>query len=681
VRPRGRPARFLLVGLLLILPGSATAQPITLAPWQGELEGTIEYDEEESKTKGSPRERFESTTAQEILTIRNPAIHILDPRLFTLSIEGSFGLFQERLTESSGGVGDFRHGTLWGYDLLAQVLPGEPLALRLFANRTQTHLPLARPGASELESESRGATLEARGLPVPSTFTARQELLREESRVEGVVGRRDEVRTIVTYEGQRGFQDAELDLRYEFLDLDDRIFPGLSYRSHEGVFGHSLDFGPDGTWRWDSRLRGYTRQGGVFGGAASTDLTTYLVDEGMTIDHSETLQTRYRYLFVSTDTVGGRADTHTGTVSVRHQLYQSLLTLGTAEGTHQELEQGAKDVGSGRLDLVYTKRLPGGGRLRAGVGGFLAYEEDRFREAQAFVPQETHAVAAPFALPIRLRTAFVDESSITVTKIALGPRPVGCLPTPGPPIPLVAGQDFTVRTVGAITEIVPVPCSTTAVGINPGDTIAVDYRFAVSPDLAFVTIGGRVDIDVDYGWVRVYAAYDSSDQERVSGSAGQFLDDQRIATMGAEVRYDGERLTASALGEVRRYDSTHLAYDTLRFNELVTIALWDRDLTLSLLADQTLDEYRSQNRTSRRVSGRAMLTYLLGTGLTAEATVGAQYLDDSLFPTEEVREAGLRVRWRVRQLEINPSVFYYDRRRGDVETSELRAMLQVIRRF
>ena len=61
--------------------------------------------------------------------------------------------------------------------------------------------------------------------------------------------------------------------------------------------------------------------------------------------------------------------------------------------------------------------------------------------------------------------------------------------------------------------------------------------------------------------------------------------------------------------------------------------------------------------------------------------MGAQYLDDSLFPTEKVLEAGLRVRWRFHQLEINPSIFYYDRRRGDVDTSELRAMLQVIRRF
>jgi hypothetical protein len=186
---------------------------------------------------------------------------------------------------------------------------------------------------------------------------------------------------------------------------------------------------------------------------------------------------------------------------------------------------------------------------------------------------------------------------------------------------------------------------------------------------------------VDYGWLRVFAAYDISDQEEVSGFAGPLLDDQRIALLGAELRYDGDRLTASALGEARRYDSTHLAYDTLRFSQLVSVSFWDRDLTLSLLADQALDEYRSEDRTSRRVSGRLLLTYLLGTDLQVEAAVGAQYLDDTLFPTEEVREAGLRVRWRLRQLEINPSVFYYDRRRGDVETNELRAMLQVIRRF
>src|SRR5262249_1908617 len=158
-----------------------------------------------------------------------------------------------------------------------------------------------------------------------------------------------------------------------------------------------------------------------------------------------------------------------------------------------------------------------------------------------------------------------------------------------------------------------------SVGINAGDTIAVDYRFAVSPDLSFVTLGWRADVDVDYGWIRAYAAYDSSDQQKGSGFAGPFLDDQKIALVGAGLRDDGERLTASALGEARRYDSTHLAYDTLRFSQSVSLGLLDRDLILSLLADQTLDEYRSQDRTSRRLTGRVTLTYLLGSDLQVEA--------------------------------------------------------------
>jgi hypothetical protein len=142
-----------------------SAQGITMAPWQGELEGTIEYDREDSKTKGSPTARFENTVAQEVFTLRNPAVHVYDPRLLTLSLEGSFGLFQERLTETDGEVGDFHHGTLLGYDLSAHILQNGPLSLRLFANRTDSHLPLGRPGASEIKTENRGAPWRPAGCP------------------------------------------------------------------------------------------------------------------------------------------------------------------------------------------------------------------------------------------------------------------------------------------------------------------------------------------------------------------------------------------------------------------------------------------------------------------------------------------------------------------------------------
>jgi hypothetical protein len=651
-----------------------------MGPWQGELEGIVEYDREDTRSGGAPRVRFESTEAQEVLTLRNPTIHVYDPRFLTLSVEGSFGLAQERITDTNGELGGFRNGTLWGYDLLAHALAEQPLSLKLFANRTQTRVPLGRPGRSEFESESRGATLEARYLPLPSWLTVRQEHLDETSRAEGILGRREEDRTILTYEGQRGFTDAELDLRYEFVDLDDRVFPTLGYQSHEGAVNGSLDFGPESTWRWDSRARAYRRQGGSFRGIASTDLTTWLVDESLRIDHTERLQTRYRYLFTAVDTPGGHADTHTATVALGHQLYESLRTTATAEGIHQELPEGARDVASGRLDLAYVKRLPRGGRLTSGLGGVVEYEDDRFQGPESFAPQETHTAATPFALPIALRNPFVIEATVTVSKIALGPVPVGCLPPPGPPTPLVLGQDFTLRTVGAVTEIVPVPCSPTTVGINPGDTIAVDYGFQVSPALAFVTLGWRADLALDYGWVRLFAAHDQSDQTRVSGRDSRFLDDQRIELAGAELRYDGAPHRASLLGEARRYSSTRLSYDTLRLSQSATVGLW-QDLTLSLVTDQAWDDYRSQDRRSFRAAGRATLSYLLDTGLLAELTAGAQYLDDTLFPTEEVREARLRVRWRIRKLEVNPTVEYFDRRRGDTDTREFRATLQVIRRF
>ena len=268
-----------------------------------------------------------------------------------------------------------------------------------------------------------------------------------------------------------------------------------------------------------------------------------------------------------------------------------------------------------------------------------------------------------------------------MTKTALGPLPVGCLPTPGPPIPLVLGQDFTVRTVGSITEIVPVPCSTSSVGINPGDTIAVDYRFAVSPDLSFVTLGWRADVDVDYGWIRGYAGYDSSNEQQVSGFAGPFLDDQRIALVGVELRHDGESLTASALGEARRYDSTHLAYDTLRFSQSVSLALWDRDLTLSLVADQTSGRVPERGPHQPAADGTRDAHLPSQLRSPGGGRGGRPVLGRFALPHRGGAEAGLRVRWRFRQLEINPSVFYYDRRRGDVDTSELRAILQVIRRF
>ena len=666
--------------VVLAAGGPAAAQMIRPSPWEGSLEMLFSYDLERAQQGRGPTERFEDALLQEILTIRNPAIHIRDPRLLTLSVEGSFGLSQEWVTGVGGGDIEFSDGTLWGYDLAADFLRDEPLALRLFATRSQSLLPLGRPGASKLELETRGATLEARWLPIPSVLTVRQELVDEESQGVDFVATRDEDRTFVTYQGRRGWIDSDLELRYEFLDLVDHVFPNLDYQSHEANVAYGIDFGPERTWHGDLRARAYRRDGGDADGVSGIDLTTALFDAGLRIDHTPTLQTSYRYLFTYTDSVGGAETVHTAAAALRHQLWESLRTTAAIDGTLQQLEGGERDRVSGRLATTYTKRLPGDGQLSAGLGGNLEYEADHFASPETFVPQEPHTLTSPFALPVSLRNPFVIETSVVVTKVATGPLPVGCFPAPGPPTPLVEGRDYTLRTVGSRTEIVPLPCAGTTPGLNPGDIIAVDYRFEVSPSLTFATVGFRADVSVDYGWIRAFALYDRSDEHLLSGHDDRFLDDQETSAVGVELRHDGPGLTASLLGEARRYDSTQLAYDRLLATELVTVTL-ARDVTLTLTGEESVEYYRSEDRTSQRLAGRALFTWLLPGDLIAEAGAGYQRLQDTLFPTEEVWEARVRVRWRFRKLEVTPAVELYDRQRGDTDTREYRVTVQVIRRF
>ncbi len=656
-----------------------TAQVFQPGSWDGSLQGIVDYSRQDTKTAGSPPSRFESTQSQELFTLRNTGAYVLDPRLFAVTVGATFGLSQEWL-ETTGTGGAFREGTLWGYDLFATVLSEKPFSLNLFANRNASSFSRELAGRTEIQTETRGVTLFAKTFYIPSSLTLRQELLDEESRTADVVARRKEKRNILTYEGQRGWEDAELDLRYEFVDLADEIFPDLSYQSHEGALGYSLDFGPELNRRWESRFRAFTRSGGTFRGVAFADLTTWTVDESLRIDHTDRLRTQYRYFLFHTDTPGGAATTHTATFSLRHRLHESLTTTLGADGTIQDLPRGEKDAARARLDLAYTKRLPAGGRLTIGLGGSFQYEDDRFASTETFVPQEPYTVATPFALPIALRNPFVIESSVVATKIALGPLPIGCIPPPGPPTPLVLDQDYTLRTVGDVTEIVPIPCAGTTPGINPGDTIAVDYRFTVSRSLTFTTRTWRADVGVDYRWIRVFFSHDESEQELLSGRDGRFLNDQQSDSVGAELRYDQPRLTASVLGEARRFTSTRISYDSLRGNQFLGATIL-RDLRLGLSADEALIEYRDQNRQSRSVAARATLTYTFGANLFAEAIGGIRWLRDTLLLPEQTIEARLRVRWRFRKLEVNPSLGFFDRQRGDTETNEYRATLQVIRRF
>ncbi len=659
-----------------LLPTSVPAQVFRLGTWEGAAEGTVDFSRVTSKT-GSQAASSDTIHTDERLTLRNVGAYIYDPRLATLSLGGTFGLFQERFDADSGSTS--RNGTLWGYDAFASVLPEKDYSLNLFANRSQSFLSAPLAGRVESKSENYGATLYGKRLYIPSTVTFRQELREDSSRTGDVEALRKERRDVFSYQGRRGWIDSEMDLQYEFVDSTDEIVPSLSYRSHEGSFGYGLDFGTELNWHWDSRLRAFTRTGAASGGIV-IDQTNMTADELLRIDHSEQLRTEYRYLLNHIAIPDGATTSHNGMVSLRHQLYESLTTLLGVDGVYATLPGGTKETLGGHGDFVYTKRLPWEGRLSAGVGAGLIYDASRFSLSETFIPQEAHTVGTPFALPIALSNPFAVTSSVAVTKVAVGPLPVGCIAPPGPPLPLVLGRDYTLRAVGDITEIVPIPCSGVIPGVNPGDTIAVDYRFAVSPSLSFITTSWHVNASADYRWIRPYFSHEQSEQNLLSGRDGRFLDNQRSDIIGTEFRYERPRLRASLLGEAHRVVSHRLSYDSVRSTQYVSLLILP-EMTLNLNGNQAFFEYKNPKRSSTALSGSASLTYALNADLFADALAGIQWLKDSGLPSDRTIQASVRVRWFIGKLELNPELAFADRSRGDTDTKEYRAMLHIIRRF
>ncbi len=651
---------------------SARGQEYRLGTWSGSLEGVVDFDREDRKSS-STKEKTERMRTEERLRLGNSGIVIYDPRLMTLDLGGTFGLSQVRF--ESDRETTTSDGTLDGYDAFLTLFPEQATSLSLFSNRDNTFVPRELSGETKILTENNGGTLSLMRLYIPSRVSFRREDREEESRSGSFVSLREDRRDTFSYTGQRGWLNSDLDVRYEYVDLSDFVFPVLSFRSHDGQFSYGRDFGKDLDWHWDSFLRFFDRSG-------NSELTTWNLTELLRIEHSRELETRYQYIFNQTESSGERNTRHSGVFSLTHRLYENLTTTADLEGSHETLKAGERDYVDGGLDFAYTKRLPKGGRLNAGLGGNLRYNDDRFRSTETSVLQERYTAATPFALPITLNNRFVNTSSVVVTKVAVGPLPAGCLPAPGPPTPLVEGQDYTLRTTGNdATEIVPIACLGTTPGINPGDTIAVDYRYRVSPSLTYLRKVWNARVSVDYGWIRPFFLHEQTDESVLSGRDGQFLEDEISDTLGVEFRYEGERIRGNIVTEVQRYKSDREAYDAFRASQSLGFIILPR-LRLSMTASESYTEFsRSLREWQILLAGKASVIYTLNSDLLAEVFTRADYFDDSEDPIDRTIEAGTRVQWFFRQVEVNVSLGFINRRRGETDNKEYKALLRVIRRF
>jgi hypothetical protein len=550
------------------------------------------------------------------------------------------------------------------------VLPEKLYSGKLFANRVQNILPLDLVGGGTMVIlENQGLSFRADGLFLPSLATASHEVRDQQPGRTGPVPSLAERRYRVGYLGQRGWTNGELELSYDYLNSQDLYFSNLWYIQNQAAAIIDLDFGSDLEWRLFSKAD-FLGQTGVIDYNRASTVTA------LTWNQEEYLSWHARHYFIRTTGSGGDTWSNAGEVGVTYRLYDSLVAAVALDGNIGRVTGGENDRYGGVASLAYTKKIPWDGRFSATVSGGLHQIDQRFNSPDSFVSQEVHAFGTPVATPQALQFPYVVLPSIVVTKIRTGPLPVGCTPPPSPPLPLQEGRDYTLAPNANATLIVPVPCAGAIPGINPGDVVAVDYRYEVATNMGFLMPEFRVELALDFGWIRPYYIHEQFDQNLTWGTGAQFLDQQRIDALGIQFRYDGDFFRGSLGGEARRFQSVQQSsYDALRSSLTMGFSLAS-DLALSLGASQSYTTYVNPERITRIYTTNVALTW----GIAELA--GQMYWNyDTISPTQIVGNGTFRLRWFFRALEVIPSFTYIYREQGNSILNQYQAVLSVVRRF
>jgi hypothetical protein len=659
-----------IIGVMTLLASNeAGAQRLFgMGRWEGALELGFDMERQETKTEGAAGTKSASNRYEGQLTVGNTGSFIVDPRLWTSSFTGTFGLFQEE--NRSDGSQSSLSGTLLGYSFNSVILADRPYSATIFTNRNENIVSREFGGRSELMFENRGGTFRLRedsilkdlGFPyLSSVLSARQELTKEETTVLGQRFRRDEARTSLELQGDKGFETSDLGLRYEFNDLDDREHPLSNFQSHIAELAYSLDFGENLNRRWDSSLRYFTRSGLARHSVLS-------VDEALRIDHYENLFTNYRYLLSRNETDAGASTTHSGSVRAQHRLYQSLTTGLTVRGSLGNFPGGERTSYGGQTDLGYQRGLPWNGRLSAGTAVGYQIDDSRFSVLHIDVIDEPHTAPTPLGggAGFLLGNAFVIISTIVVVDTRGGGR-----------LSTTLGTDYILVQEGNFTKIVPLATSPV---ILPGDPLVVNYSYEVASSLKFSTLFWQGNAGVDFGWIALSLAHEQSDQTRLSGRDGRFLEDRTLDTARLELRGEWERIRALASALYRVQRSTSVAFTSWEFGQFMSVQpLFNLVLTLS--AQESFTSFTDPVRQSTRFSTRGDLSWSPLPGLFVNGYVSFLALEESQLPSETIREAGAKASWFYGLVEVTPSVTWRVRERGSTETNDLRLDLRMIRRF
>jgi hypothetical protein len=627
---------------------------------------------------GTDRQLTSTITNQinsEYFVARYDHFSILAPQIANGTIAILGGLQQS--SSDVNGVSTRQNGTLLGYDFSLSCLDESAYPGSIYANRGQASTTLPYGGTEDTLTENRGLiwrildTSILRDREILPYFSASLEAYQERAvtttTIAGQSAKRDDNRDIVRLAADNGTETSDLSFRYLLTRFTDRYYGTNSYQNQNAVLDYSLDFGPGLNSTWFSQVQ----YSDYYGSSVDTN-SEIRVQEDLTVLHTTRLTSYYDYTYDRQEGTFGNANgtlnTQNGSAQLQYAPFNNLSAYLNAAGFTSTFPNGSLDGYGLQFWLNYGHDLPWEGAMNAGLG--LGYLITDSHTPGGIAP----VINAPYIAPpsfgvdqqILLRDLFIVTSSIRVIAIKKD----------GARLTAQEGVDYLIVVVGYRTYLQPLA---TSLVIQPSDPLQVSYSYAVPPQLKYQTTTRNYTLGFAWPWIS--ATYNHSESDSVPLVGG---DSSQIVTFKSDeldLALNGTWGNLQARADARYYnfDSTGLDYRRLWATELLQYAP-TQETSIQLTASQVDTTYTVPVRTSRGQSVQLAFTYARGFW-TSNGYILGRRMTDTLVPTEQYEEAGLRWQARWGKLSGNVSFFGSQRQYAGFRTNGFGGQLSIVRDF
>jgi hypothetical protein len=511
-----------------------------------EFEGEYQY----TKVDSSSRRRFERDRSQRDrrwsfeerigLTLGG---WIVDPRVISYGGEISFAFTQDRFDEEfdSFDETDRDHGHLFQYDLRADFLQGRRLSGSIYGlqqddrinRRFQPTLDQTRIGfgTSWLFAHDK--------VPMELSYD-----YLETDRTGNADWKDDEHFTDITFRyGVDWLIDEHHRVKtsYEYSEMKQE-YQGLasSFKTTRNLFtlDHELEFGDEHQHLYRTLIH-WQEESGDF----ARDL--FEIGPQLTLQHNDSLQTRYKYQFNSERYEGLDIQTHRADFQLVHQMYTNLTTTFDLFGLYEDVEDDVDTTQYGAsVDWQYN-RSNRFGHLYGNLA--LAYDTEEVDgdNGRRVILDESHTFRDPVAITLREYNAII--STIVVTDATN--RRIYRI-----------GLDYTLSMLGNVTQLKRVRSGQ----IADGETVLVDYQIRTPADGKLDTI--RVDFSLEQrfsnGLTPYYRLSYRNQEDDTSTGFARRADRTDHHRLGCT--YEAERYSLGAEFEI--FDDSVDPYDAFHLN-------------------------------------------------------------------------------------------------------------------